>query len=138
VYGCLILGCIIAYLSNMQYVFIISSLLILVPQIYRNFIIGHRLKNEFNSYLLFALPRYIILYYMRCFPANIFNLQPHYLEVLLCTILLSIQIIIIYLMKQYGVRAIMPKFMHISEFKYFMNEPLVEETDCSICLNKLR
>ena len=84
------------------------------------------------------MPRYIIMFYMRSFPANIFKLQPHYLEVLLCVALLGIQIGILYLQKEYGVRAIMPKFMHISEFKYFMNEPLVEETDCSICLNKLR
>lgn len=45
VYGCLILGCIIAYISNIQYVFIISSVLIISPQIYRNFMIGHRLKH---------------------------------------------------------------------------------------------
>jgi len=79
VYGCLILGCVIAYLSNLQYVFLFSSVVIVGPQVYNNFIIGHRLKNEFNSYLLFAIPRYIVMYYMRAFPANIFKLKPHYL-----------------------------------------------------------
>lgn len=99
IYGCLITGCIIAYISNLQYVFIFSSVLILAPQIYNNFVIGHRLKNEFNPYLLFAMPRYIVMFYMRAFPANIFKLQPHYLEVLLCTILLGVQVGIIYLQR---------------------------------------
>ena len=99
VYGCLILGCVIAYISNIQYVFIISSILIISPQIYRNFIIGHRLKHQFNHFLLFTLPRYMIMYYMRAFPANIFHLQPHYLEVLFCTILLGIQVTVLYLQK---------------------------------------
>ena len=78
------------------------------------------------------------MYYMRAFPMNIFRLQPHYLEVFVCTLLLGVQVGVIYLQKEHGARAIVPKFMHMSEFKYFMNEPLVEETDCSICLNKLR
>ena len=99
VYGCLILGCIIAYFSNLQFVFITSSFLILTPQIYRNFKIGHRLKSEFNHYLMFSIPRYVVLYYMRSFPANIFKLQPHYIEVFFCTLILGIQIGIIYLQK---------------------------------------
>jgi hypothetical protein len=77
-------------------------------------VIGHRLKSSFNSYLLFAMPRYIVMYYMRSFPANIFKLQPHYLEVFICTVFLGIQVGVIYLQKQYGARAIVPKFMHMS------------------------
>lgn len=49
--------------------------------------------------MLFSMPRYITLFYMRSFPGNIFKLEPHYLEILACTIILGGQIGIIYLQK---------------------------------------
>lgn len=52
--------------------------------------------------------------------------------------LLAVQVLVLKVQKEYGVRSILPKFMYFTEFKYFINEPEGSDTKCSICLSLIR
>jgi len=33
----------------------------MIPQIYNNYMVGHKLKNSMKYFLLYALPRYLLI-----------------------------------------------------------------------------
>ena len=109
------------FVSLDGWIFIIYSCSILFPQIYRNYVVGHKMKSDLHQFFMFSLPRYtllVIIYliqlYLRAFKYNVFNLKPNYLVTLVVLCLILVQVLILLAQKKYGVRAILPKFMHPS------------------------
>ncbi len=72
---------------------------------------------------MFCLPRYAVIIYLRVYNANVLLLQPRYWTSALCLLIVVLQVTLLYIQQQHGVRSILPKFMYWTEFKYFINEP---------------
>ena len=90
--------------------------------------VGHKLKENMKYFLCYILPRYsyivliiIIQPYFRLYHYNIFSVQPDLATVLLCFFLLLLQCALIFVQMHYGVRSIVPKFLHPEELKYFLS-----------------
>lgn len=49
------------FVSLDGWVFIIYSCSILFPQIYRNYVVGHKMKSDLQKFFMFSLPRYTLL-----------------------------------------------------------------------------
>ncbi len=96
-------------------------------------------------FLLYILPRYSLIVnkyltqpYLRFYRYNVFGFQPNWSLSIICLIILSVQVTLIMVQIQFGVRSIVPRFFHPEELKYFLSEPDSEDDNCSICLVSLK
>lgn len=90
--------------------------------------VGHKVKENMKYFLCYILPRYsyivlinIIQPYLRLYNYNIFQLEPDLAIVLISFSLLLFQCALIFVQIHYGVRSIVPKFLHPEELKYFLS-----------------
>jgi hypothetical protein len=52
----------LSYFSNFHSIyFVIISIVSMFPQIYNNYMVGHKLKNTMKQFLLYVLPRYALI-----------------------------------------------------------------------------
>lgn len=98
-YGSLVLIYPIILLTNFQPIlfFIMSS--ILFPQIYSNGITGTRPNPSSKYYRNFLLYRFLLIvidwlieFYIKCYPDNIFRMRPDYTTGAACFLILAIQV----------------------------------------------
>lgn len=61
---------------------------------------------------MFVLPRYIIVGYLRAYEYNVFHLKPNYMGVVMVVMVVGLGVGLLVAQKKYGVRAILPKFLH--------------------------
>lgn len=98
-YGSLILLYPFMKITNLSSVFFIAISLIFFPQIYCNAKRGQRPNISSAYYTKFLTYRFLIIVqifyiqlYLKCFPWNIFDLEPNYLLCFSCGALLAFQV----------------------------------------------
>lgn len=86
-------------ITNLSSFFFILISLIMVPQIYTNAMQGQRPNISSAYYSKFLTYRFLLIViffstklYLKCFPWNIFNLEPNYLLSFSCIALLAFQV----------------------------------------------
>lgn len=67
-----------------------------------------------------------------------FGFEPKWVLLLFCLLILVGQVTLIAVQIKYGVRSILPKFLHPEELKYFLSETDSEDDTCSICLVSIK
>lgn len=62
IYGLFSLICLASYFANFHPLyFILVCGMSMFPQIYTNYMVGHKLKNTMKHFLLYALPKYFLI-----------------------------------------------------------------------------
>ncbi len=99
-YGGLILMYPLLIYTNLSAFFFIFISLIMIPQIYSNAMQGHRPNVTSAFYTKFLSFRFLLIVtlhllqiYLKCFPWNIFELEPNYLLGFTCIALLTFQVL---------------------------------------------
>lgn len=55
---------IVSYYSNLHsFYIVVTTLLAMLPQIYKNYMVGHKLKQNMKYFLCYILPRYAFIVY---------------------------------------------------------------------------
>lgn len=138
--------CAITFYSNFSNFFLVGTTLVAIfPQIYNNYMVGHKLKDSMHNFLYYVIPRYsfivhynLIQPYLRIYEYNIFGIESDLTILLISTGIILFQISLLYLQIRYGPRSIVPNFLHVDELKYFLSLPDQEDGICSICLISLK
>lgn len=54
--------CVLSYFANFHPLyFVLLSASAMLPQIYNNYMVGHKLKNSMKNFLLYVLPKYFAI-----------------------------------------------------------------------------
>lgn len=105
-------------ITNLSSFFFILISLIMVPQIYTNAMQGQRPNISSAYYSKFLTYRFLLILYLKCFPWNIFNLEPNYLLSFSCIALLAFQMLLLWIQGQYGPKKVLPRFLLPPVFNY--------------------
>lgn len=127
--------------------------LILIPQIVHNVKNPTASKFDVNYLIFYTALKYIIFYYLRSYPQNIYHLRYYYVipGVGFGCILLSL--VILYLQEVRGAAFLVPKTLKPKQHEYFIDvnvyrrlkedevskseESFFKDDSCSICLDEL-
>lgn len=62
IFAILCVTCVVSYFSNFNSFFFIATTLVAIsPQIYNNYMVGHKLKDNMQYFLYYILPRYTFI-----------------------------------------------------------------------------
>ena len=132
---------------------IFGNALILLPQIVHN--MCHPTSPDFdpNYIVYFAGLKYLVFYYMRGCPNNIFNIEFHYLVPTFGLACLLLTVGILYFQEAMGAAFIIPKMFKPKQYNYLIDmkaykklmaeattqsdESFFKDQSCAICLDDL-
>ena len=111
-------------------------------QILRSLVKGTRPPLS-RSYIFYnSVSKLFLPLYIKGYDGNIFNLKPSYIKVYIIVLIIFIQMIILFLQKTFGARAILPKQCRSIFFNYYTDKinfdsKLSKDPICVICLENL-
>ncbi|CAD8121074.1 unnamed protein product [Paramecium sonneborni] len=106
-----ILNVILYNYCSSDFLYQLSYSLILYPQIIHNIRLNS--KENFNFVYLFGYlsPGLMFQIYLKCYPTNIYDVQPDFLFVTLYDCIYFISVILLYLQHKFGSRCLIPNWL---------------------------
>lgn len=138
-YGSLLLILFLGYFFLPDTWFLYLTAPYLVPQIVHNAIKGQKVKFNWQFVFLLGLLRVGVPCYVKSYSYSVFRYTPDPSFAIWYTSFVLFQILILFLQSKVGPRFFIPSIFLPPKFNYYfklnLDEPGIEEENCSICLS---
>ena len=101
--------------------FVLLNSLILLPQIYHNFVKPTIVSFDKNFFILFSAIKYLIFFYFRGCPVNIMMLKYYYFDSTLGLFILVVSILVLFLQSRLGGKFFVPRAF-LRTYDYFIDK----------------
>jgi hypothetical protein len=106
------------FFIDVRFVFLNSF--VLLPQIIKNIRDTAQPLFDTNYLLFFAVPKYLVFFYLRAYHGNILEIRYYYIWPWAGLVIIFISLLLIYHQENYGSKFFLPKIFKKGHFEYFV------------------